>query len=303
MRQISMIQSCQLSVVKGVAPIGTAGPTVLIGKHFETETWREPIVNSVDTEIAASQWSETLSKAGTRRSFLAGSAMAAAGIAALGSPTVFAAGRRMSSTSSSPDSVKTILTVARTAEQLAVTFYSSGIKHHEKLRLHGKRLDILKAAVIEEQIHHDLFQKAGGDSLAVDFSFPHGEKTFRDLKTFIATQQQLEGVFDSAFLAAIKEFCELGQPGLAQLAGQVATIESEHRALGRFLAGDEPADNWTFAPVLLKSVGDAPALVKQAGYLNPRKGNSFTYHHVDFTGLALAETYKRVQYKTPYVAL
>ncbi len=217
----------------------------------------------------------------------------------MGSPTVFAAGRRMAG---SPDSVKTILTVARTAEQLAVTFYTHGIKMHERLGLSGARLDILKAALIEEQIHHDLFQKAGGGSLATDFSFPHGKETFTNLKTFIATQQQLEGVFDSAFLAAIKEFAQLGQPALAQLSGQVATIESEHRALGRFLVGQDPADNWTFAPVLLKSVGEAPTVVKQAGYLSPRKGNSFSYHHVDFHGLALAQTYRKVQQKTPYVA-
>lgn len=255
-------------------------------------------MNNLTTENVDSPEPSRLQRSQSRRTFLTGSAMAAVGIATLGSPTVFAAGRKMET---SPDSAKTILTVARTAEQLAVTFYSNGIKHSEKLGLSGKRLDIIKAAVIEEQIHHDLFAKSGGESLAATFSFPHGEKTFTDLKTFIATQQQLEGVFDSAFLAAIKEFCELGSPTFAQLAGQVATIESEHRALGRYLVGDEPADNWTFAPVLVKTVGDAPALVKQAGYLSPRAGNSYAYEHVRYHGLALASTYRRIKYKTPYV--
>ncbi len=256
------------------------------------------MMNSIDRN-QEQQTSESLTRARSRRSFLAGSAVAAAGVAALGSPTVFAAGRKMSS---SPDSAKTILTVARTAEQLAVTFYSEGIKNNVQLGLYGKRLEVLKAAVIEEQIHHDLFEKAGGQSLAVDFSFPRGRETFTNLRAFVDTQQQLEGVFDSAFLAAIVEFCQLGQPALAQLAGQIACIESEHRALGRMLVGDEVADNWAFAPILVRSVGEAPSLVKKAGYLSPRKGNSFTYAHVDFHGLALADTYKRIRYKTPYVA-
>lgn len=94
---------------------------------------------------------------------------------------------------------------------------------------------------------------------------------------FIATQQQLEGVFDSAFLAAVKEFGLQGRPDLSQIAAQIACIESEHRALGRAIGGLVPADNWAFAPVLVAKVGDAPALVAKAGYLSPVDGNSYTY--------------------------
>ena len=41
-----------------------------------------------------------------------------------------------------------------------------------------------------------------------------------------------------------------------------------------------PADNWAFSPVLIASVGDAPALVTKAGYLSPTSGNSYTYQQV-----------------------
>ena len=41
---------------------------------------------------------------------------------------------------------------------------------------------------------------------------------------------------------------QLGQPQLAQIASQIATVESDHRTLGRAIAGLEPADNWTYAP-------------------------------------------------------
>ncbi len=187
------------------------------------------------------------------------------------------------------DSIIDILTVARTAEQLAVTFYTNGIANAEKLGITGDNLAYLKAALVEEQIHQLFFTANGGNSLADTFSFPQGPQTFTDLKTFIATQQQLEGVFDSAFLAAIMEFAQLGRPDLAQIAGQIATVESEHRALGRVIGGLIPADNWAFTPVLVTSVGAAPALVQKAGYLSPVSGNSYTYQQVDTSGAGVEQ--------------
>ena len=188
--------------------------------------------------------------------------------------------KSLSSSQATTDSIVTILTVARTAEQLAVTFYTNGINNASQLGISGANLDALKAALIEEQIHQQFFAANGGQSLATTFSFPNGSKTFSDLNTFIATQQQLEGVFDSAFLAAIFEFAQLGRPDLAQIAGQIATVEAEHRALGRMIGGLDPADNWAFSPVLIATVGDAPALVEKAGYLSPTSGNSYTYQQV-----------------------
>jgi hypothetical protein len=79
----------------------------------------------------------------------------------------------------------------------------------------------------------------------------------------------------------------MGQPRLAQIAAQIACIESEHRALGRDIGGLVPADNWAYAPVFLESVSDAPAAVAAAGYLSPVSGNSFTYKQVstEFDGV------------------
>jgi hypothetical protein len=187
------------------------------------------------------------------------------------------------------DSIVDILTVARTAEQLAVTFYTNGIANADKLGITGDNLAYLKAALVEEQIHQQFFTANGGKSLADTFSFPQGPSTFTDLKTFIATQQQLEGVFDSAFLAAIMEFAQLGRPDLAQIAGQIATVESEHRALGRVIGGLVPADNWAFTPVLVTSVGAAPALVQKAGYLSPMSGNSYMYQQVSTSGAGVEQ--------------
>ncbi|MBE3568535.1 MAG: ferritin-like domain-containing protein, partial [Thermogemmatispora sp.] len=156
-------------------------------------------------------------------------------------------------------------------------------------------LAYLKAALVEEQIHQQFFTANGGQSLADTFSFPKGAQTFSDLKTFIETQQQLEGVFDSAFLAAIKEFAAMGRPDLAQVAGQIACIEAEHRALGRVIGGLSPADNWAFTPVLIATVADAPQVVQDAGYLSPTEGNSYRYHEVSTEDAG-------VEQRVPFVA-
>ncbi|WP_069802280.1 ferritin-like domain-containing protein [Thermogemmatispora onikobensis] len=193
------------------------------------------------------------------------------------------------------DAVTQILSIARTAEQLAVTFYSNGIANASALGLSGDDLAYLKAALVEEQIHQQFFTANGGQSLADTFSFPKGAQTFSDLKTFIETQQQLEGVFDSAFLAAIKEFAAMGRPDLAQVAGQIACIEAEHRALGRVIGGLSPADNWAFTPVLIATVADAPQVVQDAGYLSPTEGNSYRYHEVSTEDAG-------VEQRVPFVA-
>lgn len=233
-------------------------------------------------DIATDNLMATFAAARSRRSLLKGAVAGATGLAVTGAGALALPAYAKSSSTLRPmtDTIVSILTVARTAEQLAVTFYSNGIANADKLGITGDNLTNIKAALVEEQIHQQFFAANGGGSLATTFSFPQGAQTFTDLKTFITTQQQLEGVFDSAFLAAIMEFAQLGRPDLAQIAGQIATVEAEHRALGRQIGGLTPADNWAFSPVLLATVGDAPALVQKAGYLSPTSGNSYTYQEV-----------------------
>lgn len=223
----------------------------------------------------------------SRRNLLKGAVVGAAGATGLAAAGVAlfksAAGVHAAAptTSGCITPIPDILTIARTAERLAVTFYSNGLLHANKLGLSGDNFQYIRAALIEEQIHEFFFRDAGGKYLASTFSFPHGPETFEDLNLFIATQQQLEGVFDSAFLSAVREFGQQGRSDLAQIAAQIACIESEHRALGRAIGGLSPADNWAFAPVLVEKVGDAPALVAKAGYLSPKAGNTYSYAAVN----------------------
>lgn len=230
----------------------------------------------------------------SRRKMILGGAAGVAGIAGL----ALAGQRAFASPIDGPSCVtpiKDILTIARTAERLAVTFYTHGLNHADEMGIHGDDAAYLRAALIEEQIHELFFAANGGGILASEFSFPEGPDTFTSVHRFIATQQQLEGVFDSAFLSAVREFAMQSRPDLAQISAQVACIEAEHRALGRSIVGLIPADNWAFTPVLIGKVGDAPALVKKAGYLSPKKGNRYTYHQVG--------TEKGgVVYRTPFAA-
>ncbi len=227
-------------------------------------------------------------KGTSRRNLLKGAVAGAAGVTGLavagGALYTSNAHAASAHNSNCVTPIAEILTIGRTAERLAVTFYTHGLNNAEKLGITGANKADIRAALIEEQIHELFFASAGAGYLASTFSFPHGDDTFENLNYFIETQQQLEGVFDSAFLAAIKEFALQNRPDLSQIAGQIACIESEHRALGRMIGGYVPADNWAFAPVLLAKVGDAPALVAKAGYLSPVPGNHFTYEQVPVGG-------------------
>lgn len=235
-------------------------------------------------DVATTNLLASFSARGSRRSLLKIAAASAAGVAVTGAGAATllsrTAARASGDTEGAEATIKQIFSIAATAERLAITTYTNGINNAAKLGIRGNELGYLIAARIEEQIHEFFFVANGGVPLTSTFSYPFGEETFEKLNLFITVQQQLEGAFDSAFLAAIKEFCFLGQPRLSQIAGQIACIEAEHRALGRVIGNLNPPDNRAFEPVLVESVSDAPGVLAAAGYLSPKPGNSFTYHPV-----------------------
>ncbi len=169
-----------------------------------------------------------------------------------------------------------ILDIARTAERLAVTFYHQALMHADALGMKDE-IAYIRAALVEEQIHEFFFRDNGGQSSRSEFSFPHGAATFTHLPYFLEAQQQLEELFLSAYLAAVREFALHGQSRLAQIVAQIATIESEHRVLGRVMANKVPANNWAFTPVLLASVADVPGFLMKSGYFHPIDGNRYVY--------------------------
>jgi Ferritin-like domain len=181
-----------------------------------------------------------------------------------------------------------ILNIAITAEELAVIFYSQALKHTGQLNFSQKGLADIRAALFEEQAHQLFLAKQGAKALTHTFSFPDGQNTFNNGDNFFKVQQQLEALFVAAYLAAGKELANMRRPDLVQIAAQIGGVEAEHRIVGRALAGKNPADNRVFETVLLKAVGDAPAFLKNNGYLSPKDGNSFTFQPIDmdYTGLS-----------------
>jgi hypothetical protein len=320
-----------------------------------------PILDSPEPDADYELAAEQLVASVTRRSMLTrgaagGLAVSTSGLlGALMAESAQAAGRRnprfrpgegLLEVPTKPTKPLKIFQIATIAEQLAVTFYSNGVKNADKLGLEGSELQIIKAAGIEEQIHQQFFTAVigvltkGKDAPLVvgptKFSFPF-ENTFTDLRTFIATQQVLEGVFDSAFLAAVRELSVQGLHRAAQIAAQVAAIESEHRALGRSIAAANgidtlpnplqgffpmlrepnffkfpdnpepnpvptvPADDWAFAPVFFARVSDAPKIVEKAGFLSPRGGNSFRYDPIDFTSPVYKQVFEKIFFREPLI--
>ncbi len=236
-------------------------------------------------ETATANLKQSFSAHRSRRSLLKGAAMGAAGVAAAGAGALLLPQQvaRAGGGEGAEDTIPQILSIAATAEELAITFYSHGIANASKLGISGANLAYLQAAVIEEQIHRDFEVAAGGKPLTDTFSFPHADDTFEHLGVFIATLEELEEAFIAAYLAAVKEFALLGQPRLAQIAAQICGIENEHRTLGRDIGGLIPADNWAFSPALVEAVADAVDVLAAEGFLSPKAGNSFTYHAVSTT--------------------
>jgi len=275
----------------------------------------------------------------TRRSMLLKAGAASGGLAVAGGLFgALKAEAAQSSILSEPSEVTpylTIFKVAQSAEQLAITLYRNGVANASKLGLSAQELNYFKAAGIEEQIHQKFFAGITGVAVqpaATHFSFPHGHDTFTDLKLFITAQQQLEGVFDTAFLAAVRELSHLGAHRAAQIAAQIATVESEHRVLGVQVAQahgitelpnthdslptsdpnpldkasmvpTDPPDIMAFTPVFVDAVPDAVKLAKAAGYLSPRPGNDFKYEAINFNDPTYAPVAAKILFTQPYIQL
>jgi hypothetical protein len=233
----------------------------------------------------------------SRRSVLKGTIAGVTGLAAIGG--IAAAGAiythqndagaahadsvNQANSSGAKAAIQTILNIAITAEELAVIFYSNAIKNANILGLSNAGFLDIEAALIEEQIHQLFLAKQGAKALTNKFSFPFGNDTFRNFTHFITVQQQLEALFVAAYLAAGKEFAQLGRPDLVQIAAQIGGVEAEHRAIGRAIGGLRPANNRGFETLLVNTVADAPAILKKDGFLNPMPGNSFEFKSVSTT--------------------
>jgi hypothetical protein len=161
-------------------------------------------------------------------------------------------------TSTCPESIAGILNIAATAEALGITFYYHGI-------LAGffdesdQRQWYLQAALDEERNHLDFLKANGGVPPAANQQFLFPADTFTNLTTFAGVLDVLENAFIAAYLAAMQRFAQLGQPLLAEIAGQILGVESEHRVLGRIIASDQPPNSLCLERASYQCLSEAAA--------------------------------------------
>lgn len=148
-----------------------------------------------------------------------------------------------------------LLATAATAEALGITFYYHAIQGGIFAQLITTQQWYLQAALDEERHHLAFLLDLGAPLPPSPFFFPPG--VFDELASFLDLLDTLENAFISAYLAAIQRFQALGEPLLAEIAGQILGVEAEHRVLGRVLRGEPLPHNRCLAQAAYSCVGEA----------------------------------------------
>jgi hypothetical protein len=184
----------------------------------------------------------------------------------------------VASKSAAGETIQDIVNTALIAEQLAMTFYYTGLTTQAIARTpqvagsSGNPLAVapdgnpgnvayLQAALDQEYKHAVLLKGAGAVSPFKSFYFP--APTFESLGftshagTYLWVLDHLETAFIGAYMAAVKRFALLERPDLALVALRILGVECQHRALYRVISGDDPADNVTLEVAEFDCVADA----------------------------------------------
>ena len=186
----------------------------------------------------------------------------------------------------SSESVGSIISIFATAEALAVTLTGAAIDGAGKYDA-GKGLSPMivtwvKAIQAQEQAHYQYLTEAGAKPLTLTFTVPQNLANITtDSKALFNFLVSAETIFVGAYVAAGGEFANLGRPALAQVACQLAGVESEHRTLANYARGALPPNNLGFEKAPFHTVGEAAAEIKSLGLLgtpNP----AATLHYADF---------------------
>jgi hypothetical protein len=189
---------------------------------------------------------------------------------------------------------QSILTIALIAEQLASTFYYTVLTSREMMsdsQLGGSSTDpthpglppngnpnnvrFLQAALDAEVTHAAMLLASGAIPKYTHFYFPAGTFTSRclpgelctlgsssDPNTFLGVLDVLETAFVGAYLTAIPAFVRLGHPTAADVAANIAAVESEHLVVGRTISGAMPSNNLSLQPLPFAAASDAAAALR-----------------------------------------
>ena len=214
-----------------------------------------------------------LARTGSRRTFIKGAFAAAAvgGAAAAGFPSLFG-----TASAAGSDTNAAILKAARTAEELATTFYYQGVAGPTAPNLgkvhNANNLNYFQAALWQEFQHVKILGNTLGAGTYAGGTFYLPTSWFDNSDSFLGALDVLETAFIGAYLAAIREFAENGFPFYSEVAGEFLGTETEHRVLGRITSGSNPPNNWILEKAEFATVGDAVGVL--AGFLSPGAGKA-----------------------------
>jgi hypothetical protein len=171
------------------------------------------------------------------------------------------------------ENVADILNIAQTAEYFAVTFLTAALGNASTIGLTGLTLEIVQAILAAEILHAKFLSAVGASPLTTNFTIPD-PKALTDFTTFFKNVEAADTIFVGAYLAATREFAELGQPQLSKVAAQFMGIEAEHRTLARAAlaivksdTASMPPNNKGYETDLFLYVREAAALLGALGFV------------------------------------
>lgn len=217
-----------------------------------------------------------------RRGFLQAAATAGLGVTLARHVALATPAALHTASAACRESIQDIINAALIAEQLATTFYYTGLTTRaiaSSTKVAGASADpnhvspngnpgnvaYLQAALDQEQKHAQILESAGAISPFTRFYFP--ASTFDSLGftseegTYLWVLDHLETAFIGAYLAAFQRFGALGRVDLATLALRIMAVECQHRALYRVISQDDPADNVTLEVADFSCVGNAVTIL------------------------------------------
>ena len=126
-------------------------------------------------------------------------------------------------------------------------------------------------AMEAERGHIRTVRSLGGTALQQRFYLP--ERLLQDASVFVDTGLNLETALTGAYLAATRQFAELGQSALAATAAALGASEAQHLTLLGHLAGLSPDDLTLSTPSFRRATEALPVLAPflsgGAGFFGP----------------------------------
>lgn len=179
----------------------------------------------------------------------------------------------------SSEAVMDIMNVLVTAAYLRATFITNNIATGRVIPIPNEPagsqlgLRIAQAGAAIKQYHIDFWTALGGTPLTTTFTRGPADPVTLEARAHVEV---------AMYMAAVREFAELGQPTLAKWAFQAGAVAAEDRAIFRILqalggnAAGNPPNNKAFETDLVLYVADGLGLFKALGLIGGA-GQSLAY--------------------------